>query len=72
MKKVSCLWTLYASFCKRSTTIEQLKKMDSDNSEAHIKDLKESIIKEALSSGVDLRVFSLEVETQLKQVSNIL
>ena len=42
-----------------------------DNLEAHIKlDLKESIIKEALSSGVDLRVFSLEVERELKDVSN--
>jgi hypothetical protein len=43
-----------------------------DNSEAHIKlDLKESIIKEALSSGVDLRVFSLEVERELKEVSQL-
>jgi len=43
-----------------------------DTSEAHIKlDLKESIIKEALSSGVDLRVFSLEVERELKEVSQL-
>lgn len=43
-----------------------------DNLEAHIKlDLKESIIKEALSSGVDLRVFSLEVERELKDVETV-
>lgn len=40
-----------------------------DNAESIKLDLKESIIKEALSSGVDLRVFSLEVERELKEVS---
>jgi len=56
---------------QESPCTEPKNKEMEDNSEAHIKlDLKESIIKEALSSGVDLRVFSLEVERELQEVSN--
>jgi len=56
---------------QESPYTEPKNKEMEDNSEAHIKlDLKESIIKEALSSGVDLRVFSLEVERELQEVSN--
>lgn len=40
-----------------------------DESDAQIKiDLKDSVIKEALSTGVDLRQYSQQVEQQLKQV----
>lgn len=42
-----------------------------DEAESQIKlDLKDSIIKEALNTGVDLRHYSQQVEKQLKQVTS--
>lgn len=40
-----------------------------DDSDSQIKvDLKDSIIKEALNSGVDLRQYSSQIEQQLQEV----
>jgi len=46
--------------------------METEINESQLKvNLKDSIIKEALNSGVDLRQYSQQIEQQLQEVSHI-